>query len=445
MFRTAASIALLAAGVGGCLMMGKVETHRGAEPEAPVPIVEVAVAQEQNDGIPFSVDGVVVPYRQVEIAAEVSGRVEYKADECRGGRTVRQGQLLLRIDSRNYQLEVNRLQQELTQAKGTLEELEVQVENAKTQIELAAEDLKIRQRELKRYAEVNDPGAVSGAEVDTARRNELSARNTLETQRDRLQELESTRTRLESVRDLVQVNLDKAQLDLKRCEIYAPIEGIVVSDEVEQDGYVQQGTPVVVLQDTSQVEVACKLYMSQMNWLWQSSNPADGDAEGVSAFDFPATPVEVVYDLGATSYVWDGVLQRYEAAGIDEQTRMAPCRVQVKNPLEARLEVDSQAVEDAPRRSLPTLMTGMFVEVRVRATPNTTLVRIPQQGLQPGNKVWVVRDGELVITNVRLAGRDGEGAVIYGAQGGPMPGDQVIVSPMAAPREGQRVEVHKDA
>ena len=52
-------------------------------------------------------DGVVVPFREIELAAEVAGRIVERDERCRAGNFVTQGTLLARIDPQDYQLERN--------------------------------------------------------------------------------------------------------------------------------------------------------------------------------------------------------------------------------------------------------------------------------------------------------------------------------------------------
>ena len=57
----------------------------------------------------IEVDGVVVPFRQITLSAEVEGTVLFKEEDCRAGRYVEQGTVLFRIDPRDYELEIRRL------------------------------------------------------------------------------------------------------------------------------------------------------------------------------------------------------------------------------------------------------------------------------------------------------------------------------------------------
>jgi multidrug efflux pump subunit AcrA (membrane-fusion protein) len=435
--RTVLSLVLLGLGIGGFFWLGEPEIPTRQPDAKEPPVVQTTIATDHKDGIQFEVDGVVVPYRQIEIAAQVSGRVEFRADQCRKGRAVKKGDLLLRIEQSDYDLEVKRLTEELTQADAMLSELDAEIDTVDNQIASARKQLEIDVRQLERNTDLLARSAASESEVDTARRAELTARNAMQTLLDQKSLIFRRRVRLESAKVLGQANLDKAQLALARTEIVSPLDGVVVSESVEQDGYVQLGSTVISLQDSSQLDVTCKLHMRQMHWLWQG--PSDSESTGTlsEAYDFPDTPAKVIYDLGGVSYQWDGVVNRYDGAGVDNQTRMIPCRVYVANPL-AVTSTDTDGT-NAYRSNPPTLMTGMFVKVRIDARPPIPLVQLPQGAIQPGNTVWTVDDGQLKRKHVLIANSDSEFVVAYQQQDGLQAGDAVVVSPLATPIEGLAV------
>ena len=84
-------------------------------------------------------------------------------------------------------------------------------------------------------------------------------------------------------------------------------------------------------------------------------------------------------------------------------------------------------------------MRGMFVQVRVHIDSTETLVSIPEEAQRPTGEVWVVRDGTLVVLRMlplQVAG----GRVFFAANPhGLQPGDRVVTSQLANPREGMRV------
>ncbi|MEO1528367.1 MAG: HlyD family efflux transporter periplasmic adaptor subunit [Planctomycetota bacterium] len=457
LIRTVASLGLLGAGVGGVLLMSRPEVPTKPPREAPPERVITTTATAHDEGISFDVDGLVVPFRQIDLATQVAGRVHYKSDSCRVGRIVKAGELLIEKDSEDYQLAVNRLSEELKQAEAMISELKVEIETSDNQIQATQEQLEIDRRQLARAVDLGRRKAGSPAELEAAQRAELATKSTLQSQVDQKRLLVQREMRLESAALLVKANLEKALLDLKRTKITAPFDGIVVSESVEQDGFVAIGNPVVTLQDTAQLDVTCKLHMRQMNWLWQGNEQEAADEDG---YRFPATPATVVFGLDGVEYAWDATVDRYDGAGLDSLTRMIPCRVHVDAPTQSRLLEDGVPRADAANekegenpasqadeivaaghrpKNPPALMTGMFVKVRVHADPPIALMRLPQEAIQPGNAVWVVEEDRLIRREVSIATSLPDHVIVYQRSGGLKAGDKVVVSPIAAPFDGMPV------
>ncbi|MDA8746512.1 hypothetical protein N9N28_17955, partial [Rubripirellula amarantea] len=249
---------------------------------------------------------------------------------------------------------------------------------------------------------------------------------------------------------------------------------IVVSDLVEENGYVQAGMTMLTLQDTSSLDVTCKLHDHEMNWLWQSeptisetsmslaSNENGSDAvdpsslistethapglESDDEYSFPRTPATVIYEVGGTSFQWSGMLERYDGAGFDEQTRMVPCRVNIDDPDSATIYASDTSFQRPGQTTpnsvpfySPDLMTGMFVKVLIRTSPPSPLVRLPQQSIQPGSVIWTVKDGKLKRQEISIATSNENFVIAYQQEGGLSAGDKVVISPIATPVEGTPV------
>ncbi|MDA7492964.1 hypothetical protein N8510_02595, partial [bacterium] len=91
------------------------------------------------------------------------------------------------------------------------------------------------------------------------------------------------------------------------------------------------------------------------------------------------------------------------------------------------------------RLGMPTLMTGMFVKVHIHTDPRIELLRIPQEAVQPEEKVWIVDSNVLVQKPVTVAYSRDDYAVVLKEAGGVNVGDSIIVSPIAQPSVGMRV------
>jgi multidrug efflux pump subunit AcrA (membrane-fusion protein) len=449
-FRSLVSVLLIAGSLAIFGMLG-----RGSPPPtrattaAAKPMVEVLPVERHVGGIDFDVDGVVIPFQQVDVPAEVAGRIASRSDNCRIGRTVKRDELLLTIDPQDYELEVRRLQEQLKQAQAQLHELTVETAARQRQIELAREDLAIKQREVQRYENINDPGVYTKSELDSVRLKELQARDSVQTELDQLELLQSRHERLNSACDFVLAQLEKARLDLSRSKVRSPIAGVITREPLERGVYVQRGGTVAVVQNTSCMEIRCSLHMRQMQWLWQSAPRQQSAAASNDAYHLPETPVTVFFEVGATRYAWKGSLAYFDGAQVDQKTRMVPCRVYVRDPGNVLIEAETDA---AGLESTPiALMAGMFVTVRVHARPALSLMRLPEIAVQPGNEVWTVRpnsasgarSGRLHKTAIRVAHASRDVVLAYAHGSDLSPGDLLVVSPLASPVENASVEIRE--
>jgi RND family efflux transporter MFP subunit len=438
------SVFLIAVSVAVVMALGRAQRPpKKKTVDALLPVVEVGLVSEHSGGIDFKVDGVVIPFREVDAAAQVAGQVAFKSDNCRMGRTVKRDEVLLRIDPIDFELEVRRLEQELIQAKTNQHELTVEIAARDRQIELAKEDLEIKKREVARYESIDDPGVYSESELDSARLKELQARDAVQTEHDQLELLEARKDRLAAAVELMAAQLEKAQLDLSRTEIKAPISGVVTQEIAEEGSYVQRGGAVVRIQDTSCMEIRCSLQMREMHWLLRSAPESFVPENPRDAYHIPETSATVSFDVSGTTYRWQGSLSYFDGGSVDRLTRMIPCRVYVREPL--KFEVENGSGKDGRDPAAIALMAGMFVKVTVHTAPNLSLVELPEVAIQPGNRVWTVAtDGtksQLHEVTVRIAQSLGDTVLVYVDGDGLNVGDQVVVSPLAAPVEGGTVEI----
>lgn len=427
-------LAILGAAIGGYVVLGgpKPPPRKDKEPPKPVP-VRTAAIEPQSDGIDIEVDGVVVPLREVTLAAEVPGRVLRKTEACNEGHTVTKGTVLLEIDPRDYELDVSRLEKELSQAGLAIEEVdEEQIQNA-TSIDLAKRQVELARREVTRLDGLKAGRIVTESEHDRALRDELTAANSLTMLEGQKRVLAKRRIRLLEAQSLAATMLEKAKLDLSRTKVVSPVDGMVVEDTVEQDSFVAKGAALVTIEDTTATEVKTSLKMDEVARVWGGHASADG--QGV-----PEVPAKVVFVIEDRRYEWDGVLSRQEGRGLDEKTRTLPCRVRVAEPTKVRA-VDRYGAPlptlpaDAPR----SLLRGMFVEVWLSVAVPQPLVSVPQEAVRPTGDVFVMRQGRLVIVRPKpfhvMAGR-----IVYDERdSGLLPDDGVVVSQIANPRDGMEL------
>jgi multidrug efflux pump subunit AcrA (membrane-fusion protein) len=431
-------LVILGAGIAAFMFLGSQPppARKPADVAAATPVRTTDVRAE-TDGLTIEADGVVVPLREVTLAAEVGGRLLQKSDACNEGQFVKAGTPLFEIDPRDYELDVERLERELKQAGHALEELDEEVAQNGTSIDLAKRQVELARREAARLETLKAGKIVTESEHDRAVREELTAANALTMLEGQKRVLAKRRNRLLEGQSLAKTMLEKAKLDLSRTKIVAPIDGIVVEDKVEQDSFVSKGTPLVTIEDTRSAEVRTSLPMDDVARVWGGRRNGDAARAAHDQLDTPAT---VVFKVGDAAYEWKGVLSRQEGRGLDEKTRTLPCRVLVSDPRGVTaLDRYGAPLADLPPGAPQSLLRGMFVEVRVHVDPAEQLVSIPEEAQRPSGEVWVVRDGRLVILDPKPVQVAGGRVVFDAAASGLLPGDHVVTSQISHPRSGMEV------
>ena len=382
------SLVILVGGVSAMLALGSRKQETQPPSDKGVPVVQTVPVARHDAPLDIEVDGVVTPFREIEIKAQVSGRIDKKAEACRTGRYVRQGEPLIAID-------LNRYGRELGLIRAQVKELEVEGENLPALIQLAQSERQLQQKDLDRLLSVEEEGVYSDSEIDQARRAVLTSENAVQTLQNRLT---LNGAQLEGAKIAYEIALD----DLERADVKAPVHGVIVSDTVELGGYVATGQTLFIVEDTAAVEVKCNLETDQLYWLWQQSGEerAENAEDERGAYELPPVPATISYELAGRSdlkFSWQGRLSRYDGIGVDERTRTVPCRLVIDQPRKAEVARNGVAVTEGDAVSPPALVRGMYVKVVLRSQPIAEFVKVPENAVRPDKKVWCVRDGELVI------------------------------------------------
>jgi len=431
-------VVILGAAVTAFMFLGSQKPPPRRAVEAPAAVaVRTTPLQKMAGRIEIDADGVVVPLREVTLAAEVPGRVLRKSEACRAGQSVKAGDVLFEIDPRDYQLEVQRLEGELRQAALNIEEINEELAQNVSSTDLSRRQVDLASREVSRLDTLKANRIVTETEHERALREELTVTNALTMLQGQKRVLAKRRERLTEAESLASTMLERAKLDLSRTQVLAPMDGIVVEDKVEQDSFVSRGTPLVMLEDTSAVEVKTSLRMDELAQVW-GGRPADGG--GLGAYDLPDAPARVVFTMGDRTYEWDGVLSRQEGRGLDERTRTLPCRVLVANPADVKaIDRYGATMATLPPEAPRSLLRGMFVEVRVQVDVPQPLVAVPQEAVRPSGDMFLMRDDKLVIVHPRPF-HSGGGLIAFNeAESGLLQTDRVVTSQLANPREGMQL------
>ncbi|MBP3820839.1 HlyD family secretion protein [bacterium] len=185
-----------------------------------------------------STDDAYVETTTVNVAPKVSGQIEevYVTDN----QFVHAGDLVAVIDSADYKVKFD-------QADANYEKLKIDQENAKANLTASQSNIELAKKDLERYTNLYEQGAVSKQVLDSAQVKYDSAKAGLTQAQQALFSDKSGKTVADANLLTAKAAKDKASLDLSYTKIYAPQSGTVASRRVEKGMYVNVGSPLFTL------------------------------------------------------------------------------------------------------------------------------------------------------------------------------------------------------
>ena len=206
--------------------------------------------------------GKVTPITKVEVKSKASGIVKKLFVEY--GDTVKKGRLLAQLDKDEIQAQVDQSRAALQAAEANWTSSQADYERSKVDAE--GPDVPLLKRQYERAVEMAKAGVVSESALDDADKSYKMALNKQNVSKAQMTVLKAkiAQAQAEVVRD--RANLAQLEEQLSYTDIVSPIDGIVLSRDVEMGDAVSSilvlgssATLVMTLGDTSEVYVKGKV------------------------------------------------------------------------------------------------------------------------------------------------------------------------------------------
>jgi RND family efflux transporter MFP subunit len=377
-----------------------------SDPVIPSPLVRVMTAEPEDLRLTVVARGTVVPRTESDLVAEVRGRVIESSPQLVEGGFFSQGDVLLRLDDREYRIALDR---------------------ARATVQLRESEARLAVAEARRRRELATRGAASAADLEQFESRELVAKAALH-------EARAAR--------------EQAELDLERTEVRAPFDGRVRERNVDVGQFVAPGAKLGRIFAVDYSEVRLPIQTDELAYL---------DIDAALDFGEPvggASGASVVLSarLGGRDLTWVAHIERAEAV-IDEQTRMLNLVARIEDPygrasgspgrLGAALEDEASdggagaaARATAATRRAP-LPPGLFVTAEIAGRELENVFVLPPLALRDGDQVFVHdSEGRLRVRDVSVVRRDRTQVVI---DGGIEAGEEIVISPLRIHSEGMQL------
>ncbi|MEM8799179.1 MAG: efflux RND transporter periplasmic adaptor subunit [Pseudomonadota bacterium] len=375
--RVAAPVLVIGGAIAGLFVLNAAGPEPEKKQEAARPI-SLFVETPTRETITLSVitQGEVRPRREIDLVAQVSGRVITVADHFVPGGFVSPDDVLVKVEDTDYRLDMVRARARLAEARLELDQRKADGDIAKRQWE-------------EWLADKPSPLALRQPQI----------------------------ARAQAQYNAAEADLEDARLDVRRTLIKTPFEGRIRETMVDIGQFVVVGTQLARVFSTDRVQVRLPLTDEQFAQL--NLPIAYSSADGA---DFPVKLSAVV--AGQTRS-WTGRIVRTDAS-IDPQTRLVHAFAEVIDPY-----------GEGADNGVP-LAVGLFVTAEIAGEQIVDATMIPSAALRNGNTVYVVDEtSTLHRREVGVRAYIDDRVVVDTTFASD---ETVVVSPLGAAREGMTVE-----
>lgn len=369
---------LVLAGFGAFVIVQSAPSIERVESERLIPTVRVLDAHPQTLRYGVHTQGTVQPRTESSVVPEISGRVVWISPSLASGGFFEEGDPLLRIEQRDYELALDR---------------------AKAAVKRARSELDFAASELERQEGLSRGGVASRSELSDARRTAAVAEANLFDAR---------------------AAVEQAERDLARTEISAPLQGRVRDEEVDVGQFVTRGSAIARIYATDYAEVRLPIADAELAFL-DLRTPGADSASGPDTLPrvflratFAGQPAE-----------WIGHVVRTEGA-IDLRSRLVNVVARVEDPYQRK----------SPNGGVP-LPVGLFVQAEIEGPQAENVIVVPRYAVRENSRVLVVDENDRLHTRtVEILRIDRDDVLVQG----PLPGDvRICISALPVVVEGMQV------
>lgn len=322
--------------------------------------------------------------QEIQLVAELSGRIVKISDSVLTGGVFEAGDLLFEIDDTDYRLSSVRAEANLAAAQQQLEKIKLEAEQAKFDLQ-----------QIGRDPSRSTPYALKKPQVVEAQANLKAAK----------------------------AELEMARIQVNRTKLRAPFKGRVRSQQVNKGQYVSPGKQLAEIYASEQLEVRLPVSLQQLKLTGLSLQNNIEDNQKVN--------IHLRLDYGSDAMQWTAQLSHLEAV-LETSSRL----------LYMVAKINQVPVGSITKQPL-TLVPGMFVKAKIEGLPISSVVRMPRQALREKNTLWIFDEsGQLSIKPVEIYAKDENHVYI---KSGLMPEDKVIVSALDYAVEGMQLTISGSA
>ena len=361
---------------------------RAKPSKAPQMTVATTILAPQTYQVMVQSFGTVKPRTQSVLFAQVPGQIIHVSKQFRDGGFFEQGDMLIQLDDRDYRAEVKIAQASLMTAKQSLQE----------------EGARVKQ-----------------AVADWQRLGNGKAANALVL---RQPQFEAAKAQVLSAEAL----LDKVELSLERTKIVAPYAGRILKQHVDIGQVISSNTQLADIFAVDYVEIRLPIKNKDLPLMklpeeYQNAHE-QLEVDSDEANNSMISNVIISSDLmGEQS--WQGKIVRTESA-IDAMSQQLYVVAQIIRPYDGKYNQGAQ------------IKMGQYVTAEITGRAVENVLVIPSSAIYQGSYVYLVQDGLLMRTEIKLGWQNGTESIVTQ---GLIAGDELVLTSLGQVSSGTRVAI----
>ncbi|MCP4750562.1 MAG: HlyD family efflux transporter periplasmic adaptor subunit [Proteobacteria bacterium] len=374
-------IVVLILGGGGMAAKKLIETKPVAK-RKPIsvgsPLVEVKTVHPVQRRVQIMAMGTVIPAKEVIIQPQVAGPIMEMNPRFVPGGKFKGGEVLLKIDPRDYQIALNFKKSEMVRAQ-----VEMEVEQSRQTI-------------------AKKEWRLLGSEIRTSKAGrDLALRKPF---------MKTAKAVLASAR----IGIRKAELDIERTVVTVPFNASVREKFVDLGQQVGPGGRLATLVGTDEFWIQISVPVGQLSWISIPGTNADVGSNVVIIHEMKTTKTQIRRKGRVVRLL----------ANLDPVGRMARILVTVDDPLGLNI---------GEGKKKPPLLLGAYVNVEIYGPLIENVFEVDRKALRENDRIWIMTPKhKLAIKKVNVVWRRKDDVLVRGIRSG----SQIITSRIPAPVAG---------
>jgi len=383
--------------------------------------------------------GTVEPDLNLQAKAEISGRIIYQHPRLKKGEILPKGTVLLKIDYKDYDLQIKQSEADLLANKASLKEGRLNIANNQLDLKIAIEKLTVREREYARLQKLRKSGSISQSSLEAERQNILQLQQEVQQLKNKKSVLPSNLQVTKAQLAIAQARLAQSRRDLQRTSITLPFNGRISAVHTSLDQFVATGAPLFDASGLDKVVINAQFPIDQFG-VFIKGLYADLVSIPVAKKGLKVNTILASLGLKARAEITSGNFQTWSATveritdNLDPQSRTVGVVVSIQGNY-----------QDLRPGIKPPLLSGMHMRVTLLGAATEVMV-LPRfllnRFVHNRNQVYRV-SADNTLESVALSTLQMQNNIVLLKQG-LQPGDKIITSDVFPAVEGMQLSPSVD-